>query len=333
MAGQIRKLFTDEEIINTLTLSKADGVKYLSDLRGVAPSRQLLSYWQKRFLPENAKRNGDPYQGDTVLNRKLRNDMELRAPSQKDFDAKTPVTNDTQRILVIPDQHAPYHHPDTIRFLTDVKAAIDPTRVINLGDETDGHALSFHDSDPNLDSAGVELGKARIFIKELASVFPQMQVCHSNHGSLIYRNTFKSGIPVEYIKSYRDILFPDGGGDGWSWAEDHRLVLPNGDAVVFRHHFVGAKNQVGHGLRANVCQGHMHGDFSITFDQTSVARNWAMMSGCLIDADAMAFAYGKMYEKKPIIGCTAIIDSQPLLIPMPVDNYGRYTGKLGGVFA
>lgn len=45
-------------------------------------------------------------------------------------------------------------------FLRHVRDTYGPDMVVNMGDETDGHAISFHDSDPNLDSAGVELEKA-----------------------------------------------------------------------------------------------------------------------------------------------------------------------------
>lgn len=340
MAGKIRSLFTDadiQDVIDNFTGSdgKFDHNKacvHLSDLRGVQVRRQLLSYWIKKFEPENTKANGNVYSGTTALDRKIRDGIALRIPSRNDDTAITASKKDNSCILVIPDQHAPYHHPDALTFLADVAAKVRPTRIVNLGDETDSHALSMHDSDPSLDSAGPELAKAQDFIYDLSKMFPVMEICHSNHGSLIYRRAFKSGIPASYIKSYRDFLFPNGGGDGWEWADEFRITLPNGSDVVFRHHFVGNKNQVGHGLRANICQGHEHGKFYVVYDQTTVAQNWSLLSGCLIDPDALAFAYGKMYEGKPIIGCSAIINSQPITILMPLNSKGRYTGKLDGIF-
>lgn len=341
MAGKLRSLFTDGDILDVIneytgTDGRFDSRKacvYLSELRGVVVSRQTLDYWIKKFDKENLKNNGMPYVGTTVLDRNIREGLELRTPTRSDDLAAPRDREDNSCVLIIPDQHAPYHHPDALSFLADVAARIRPTRIINLGDETDQHALSMHDSDPSLDSAGPELHKAQEFINDLAKMFPVMDVCHSNHGSLIYRRAFKSGIPAAYIKSYRDFLFPNGGGEGWEWADEFRITLPDGSDVVFRHHFVGNKNQVGHGIRAHVCQGHEHGKLYVVYDQTTAAQNWSMLSGCLIDADAMAFAYGKLYEGKPIIGCTAIIDSQPVGIPMPLDESGRYTGQLRGLFA
>ena len=57
-------------------------------------------------------------------------------------------------ILVISDTHCPYHHPDLISFLKTIKKKYKPDRVIHIGDEVDSHAISFHDSDPDLYSAG-----------------------------------------------------------------------------------------------------------------------------------------------------------------------------------
>jgi len=332
MAGKLRKLFSNEEIINAMIESNDNithAAQRLSQLRGKTISRELLRYWLTHLATK--KRNGEPYVGTTVLDRQIRENMELRVPTPDDDAKEFPTLEDNRRILVIPDQHAPYHHVDAIAFLKDVADLLQPTRVVNLGDETDGHALSFHDSDPNLDSAGPELYRARRFIQELADLFPIMDVCHSNHGSLVYRKAFKTGIPVEYIKPYRDILFPDGGGEGWSWAEKVYAELPNGDLTIFQHQSAGdILNNAAH-ERANIVQGHEHGDYFIRYRSSSTALYWAMVSGCLIDRKALAFAYGKLFPKKPIIGCSAIIDSQPVLIPMPLDDNGRYTGRLNGV--
>lgn len=331
--GKLRKLFSNDEIINAMQVSN-DNVTHaaqrLSRLRGKTISRELLRYWLTHLATK--KRDGTPYAGTTVLDRNIRESMQLRVPTPYDDDKEFPVPEeDNRRILIIPDQHAPYHHEDAIEFLRDVADLLDPTRVVNLGDETDGHALSFHDSDPNLDSAGPELYKAREFMQELAELFPVMDVCHSNHGSLVYRKAFKTGIPVEYIKPYRDILFPNGGGEGWSWADKVYAKLPNGDTTIFQHQSAGdILNNAAH-ERANLVQGHEHGIYEIRYRSSTSALYWAMISGCLIDRKALAFAYGKLFPKRPIIGCSAIIDSQPVLIPMPMDNEGRYTGQVNGV--
>ena len=53
-------------------------------------------------------------------------------------------------ILIISDTHIPYHHKDVIAFLKGIKKKYKPDRIIHIGDEIDSHAISFHDSDPDL---------------------------------------------------------------------------------------------------------------------------------------------------------------------------------------
>ena len=334
--GKLRKLFTTEQIQAALTTNNGNckkAAKVLGDSLGVNISRQTVEYWKLHINTPNS--NGVVPVGTGKIDQVIRQSMTLRKPTLSDDDKQGDyndrVTNNS-RILIIPDLHAPYEHKDTLEFLTDVAAKIKPTRVISLGDETDGHAISFHDSDPNLDSAGVELEKAKVFLGKLARVFPVVDVCHSNHGSLIYRRTNKAGLPVQYIKTYRDVLFPDGSGDGWSWHEKISLILPNGDKCIIQHQSSGDILSNAAHERANIVQGHEHGQFKIDYRSSTSALYWAMISGCLVDKESLAFAYGKLFPKKPIIGCSAIIDSQPVLIPMPLDSNGRYTGELNGVF-
>ena len=62
-----------------------------------------------------------------------------------------------KKILVISDMHIPYHHKDSIKFLKEIKKEFKPDTVINIGDSLDFHAISMHDSNPDLFSAGQEL--------------------------------------------------------------------------------------------------------------------------------------------------------------------------------
>src|ERR1700749_1207382 len=90
-------------------------------------------------------------------------------------------------ILVLSDMHHPYAHPDTVPFLKAVKAKYKPDTVVCIGDEADFHDSSFHDSDPDLDSAGVELEKAIKGLAPIYKLFPKVTVIESNHGSMVMR--------------------------------------------------------------------------------------------------------------------------------------------------
>jgi hypothetical protein len=232
-----------------------------------------------------------------------------------------------RRILVISDTHAPFQHPDTIKFLKAIKTKYKPDRVIHIGDEIDSHAMSYHDTDPDSFSAGDELVKAREVVWQMEELFPKVDVIESNHGSLWYRKAKTHGIPREAIKTYEEILFPRR-NTKWKWHYDLEIKLPNGQPVYFHHgksaNYLLASNKFG----MSFVQGHYHGRFGIQYWGTKERLNFAMQVGCLIDDDALAFEYNKTTMDRPIIGCGMIIDSQPKLIPLVKKRDGRWSGRL-----
>lgn len=228
-------------------------------------------------------------------------------------------------ILHIPDQHSPYAHPDALDFVREVKKHFPVDLVVNAGDEVDYHALSFHDSDPNLDSAGTELEKAKVWLQELYDIFPEQLVCSSNHGSLVYRQAKAHGIPVQAIKRYRDILFPEHGATGWSWADRWVVKTPLGD-VMFRHSSSNPVADAAHN-RCNLLVGHAHSKMEIAYARGDFTY-WGGTGGCLVDEDSLALAYGKLIPKRPIIGVTVILEGLPMSIPMRVDQHNRWIKKL-----
>ncbi len=227
-------------------------------------------------------------------------------------------------ILVISDMHIPYGHPDTMAFLTTIKTQLFPTKVVCIGDEVDAHSLSFHDSDPDLLSAGDELQVAIKILKKLYKLFPEVQVVESNHGSMIYRKGKHHGIPRKYIKDYADVLEAP---VGWSWHDEIILETKLGE-VMFRHQFKKDPLISAQQMAMSVVQGHFHEDFNIQFVSSPNKLLWAMTVGCLIDKKSLAFTYNKTNTKRPIIGVGMIINGLPQLIPMVLDKGGRWVGKL-----
>lgn len=231
------------------------------------------------------------------------------------------VEHDNSRILLISDLHIPYHHQDAIAFLKHLKEKYNPTRVICLGDEVDGHALSFHDSDPDLPSAGDEIRQALPVIAELFKIFPKMDILESNHGSLVWRKAKVFGIPKHYIKSYNEVLGVD---SGWKWSFDLTVDLPNGQKCYMHHGKTSNIIQLSQQMGMNATQGHYHETFKIDYWGNSTGLYWGMQCGCLIDDDKLAFNYNNVNIKRPIIGTGLIIDSMPVLEPMRLDKDGRW---------
>ncbi len=220
------------------------------------------------------------------------------------------VGKNNQRILHIPDLHAPYHHSGALAFLEHLKKKYEPTRVIGLGDEVDAHSLCYHERSPDLHSAKDELEKAKVLIRGLEELFPEMDILESNHGSLAYRRSNTAGIPRAYMKGYNEVL---GVGQGWKWHSDMLIKLPNGEDVYYHH---GKSNQAlkvsqQYGC-SHVC-GHYHESMSVQWWSTPKGLHFALHSGCLIDRKSLAFAYAKNNMKRPIIGATLIIDSKPVI--------------------
>jgi hypothetical protein len=223
--------------------------------------------------------------------------------------------HDNSRILCISDMHIPYQHKDTLLFLQMLKDRYEPTRVICLGDEIDHHAMSFHDSDPDLMSAGDELKKALEVIAELHKMFPEMDLIDSNHGSMAFRRAKHHGVPRHYLKSYNEVLEV---GEGWVWHNDLVIELPDGQQVYFHHGKSQEAIKTSQSMSMSHVCGHFHESFGVKYWANPNGLFWAMNSGCLIDDSSLAFAYNNVNLKRPIIGTSLIIDGVPILEAMPL---------------
>ena len=232
-----------------------------------------------------------------------------------------PLSN--QRILNISDLHAPYQHPDAIKFLRAIKSEYDPDTVICMGDEADKHALSFHDHDPDLPSAGDELKKAKDVIQEIADIYPKVTVLESNHGSMAYRKAMSIGIPKAYIRPYAEVL-----GVPWKWVPDLQMKLPN-KAPCYWHHGKSANSFLAlRDIGTNFVQAHFHEKFNIHYHGSAERLIWVIATGCLVDEHSLAMAYNNTNMKRPIVGSSIIIDSYPRLLPMVLKRNGRWDGRV-----
>jgi hypothetical protein len=329
---KLRSLFTDEDIRIAIENAGDSNAPYMSVAEELTAygygdvSRQLARYWCRQF--EITKKNGEPYLTLAIANRALKAKRELLIPKASDLLAIEKQSMDSRRILFFTDSHAPYQHPDLIPFLAAVAAMYNPTMIINGGDEVDNHALSFHDSDPNLFAAGHELEQSQIFLDELEGLFPDMRICESNHGSLLYRRAKAHGIPVQYLKTYRDMLFPSGGAEGWSWHDTIRIPMEHGRDLQFQHSCTGDLLKGSAHENANLYVGHEHSKFGIGYGANAVETYYSVYGGCTLDTHAMAFGYGKLFPNKPILGCVMVFNGVPHCIPMQVDKHNRWLGDV-----
>jgi len=291
-------------LANTKTLSWRDIAKM------VGKSKSTVSDYLRKYYKELSD--------DTVMDclQILKENIQDTVKDLKGIGlVKYEKVPDNSRILFISDMHIPYHHKNLIPFLRSLKERYNPTRIICLGDDLDKHALSFHDSDPDLMSAGDELRAALPVIKELHTLFPEMDLIDSNHGSMVWRKAKHHGIPRHYIKSYNEVLNV---GDGWVWHNDLVIDLPNGQQVYVHHGKTKDALKVSQSMGMSFVCGHFHEDFSIKYWANPNGLYFAMNSGCLIDDESYAFAYNNVNLNRPIIGTTLIIDGVPILEAMPL---------------
>jgi len=221
--------------------------------------------------------------------------------------------------------HAPYHHPDTLAFLCTVRDTYKTEAAICTGDEADGHAISYHESDPDLFSPGEELDQAAKFLGKVHKEFPKMTLAESNHGSLLYRKAKTHGIPKGMLRSYEEIYKTP----GWTWAEEIIDDIRPGVKVCIKHS-AGVNISTALPRQGGVCvvQGHHHNKLNVEFLETPTVRIWGMTVGCLIDKTSMAYAYNRVHQARPILGCGVIVSGMPMVVPMWLTNAGRWTGKV-----
>jgi len=227
-------------------------------------------------------------------------------------------------ILVLSDFHAPYNHPDAVRFLSACKSKFKPDAVVCIGDEVDYHALSFHDSDPDLDSAGVELQKAITQLQFLYKLFPKVTVVESNHGSMVLRKALTGGLPKKVLRSYNEILDAP---KGWVWSFDVTLQTRLGP-VYFCHGKSGAAGRLASQYGMSCVQGHFHEKAQITYISTPERLMFDAHTGCLADDKSLALGYNKVNPKRPIVSILVILDGVPQIVPMLLNAKGRWVGKI-----
>jgi predicted phosphodiesterase len=230
-----------------------------------------------------------------------------------------------QSVLVISDLHIPYHHKQSFDFLIALKKKYKPDLIVNIGDELDQHAISMHDSNPDLPSAGDELRMSRTYILQLEKIFPEMTLVDSNHSSLVYRRALKYGLPRDYLRSYNEFL---GVGKGWQWVEDLTVTLSDGSRCFFTHGMSADILKLSMQMGKHCVQGHYHSKFSVSYYSNPDALIWGMQVGCLTSQKSMAFDYAKNFKNRFVIGTGMIIDGQPKLMPMVLNEDGEWTGKI-----
>lgn len=227
--------------------------------------------------------------------------------------------------LIISDTHFPYHHPDTFKFLAAIKKKYNIENVKHTGDAVDNHSSSFHLIEYGTMSAKEEHEAAYEAMQTLHKMFPKMTMIVGNHGSMSYRKAKMAGIPLDHIKSYNDVYDTK----GWKWTDKDFFSINRNEKCLLIHSMGGntQSNAARHSF--NSIQGHHHSKYGIEYYADCEMLRWSMTVGCLIDMHHPAFNYAAgATMNRPVIGCGAIINDHPVLIPMRLNKQGRWNGQL-----
>ena len=210
-------------------------------------------------------------------------------------------------IQTISDFHSPFHHPDAIDFLKEIKRKYKPDEIVCLGDEVDFHSISKYDSDPDGWSAGDELIRAIDGLRPLYKLFPEMKICWGNHTIRAYKKAFSVGLPKAFIKEVREVFKAP---PGWVWAD--KWVI---DGTTFIHGDSFTSNNWHNATQfysTNVCLGHTHARPGVVYN----GNRWTMNSGCLLNHSAYSFSYSKLNKVQPTLGTGIISNGVPQFIPL-----------------
>jgi|SRR6056300_778658 len=213
-----------------------------------------------------------------------------------------------RRVLVIGDLHAPFTLDGYLDHCVNVRDKYGCNEIIFIGDVIDSHYSSYHEQDPDGMGGGDELD---LSIKELSKwykEFPKAKVILGNHDLIVARKAFSSGLSKRWIRDLNEVLeVPN-----WDFVESYTL-----DDVLYIHG-VGSKasGRIKKELHS-VVQGHYHTEGNINYLVGRGYKIFGMQTGCGIDHEKYAFAYGKHFGK-PFISCSVILNNGklPILEPM-----------------
>lgn len=226
------------------------------------------------------------------------------------------------RVLVIPDMHHPWCHPDALAFLMAVRSTYHITHVVCLGDEIDAMGYSKYPKDPDAPSAGKELEEAITSLEPFYREFPSVMVCESNHTVRPWKKAFEAGLPASFLPTISRVLRAP---DGWVWKKHWEV-----DGVFYHHGDMGVSGPTAHlmlmkKLKQSVVIGHIHSYAGVNYEGTYFAMN----TGCLIDPDAICFKYAKNLPIPVNLGCGLVTGGREArFIPMHLNSEGRWIGYL-----
>lgn len=229
---------------------------------------------------------------------------------------------------MIGDVHEPCSHPCYINFCRDLRDKYRCDKIVFIGDIIDMHAISFHAARPDLPGPKDEAELADAGIAKWVKEFPEAHVCIGNHDRRVVRLAETVNIPSRFLRDYSEVW----NTPGWNWVEE--IVL---DDVHYSHGegcggLHPAYNQM-QKMLMSVAIGHVHTAAGVSWLANPTKRIFGLDTGCGIDEKSLAFAYGKHFKRRSIIGAGVILDGVPYHEVCPIgpgEKYNRSKARKTG---
>ena len=221
-------------------------------------------------------------------------------------------------MLIIGDTHIPYEHKNYLDFCVRMKKRyrIKDENVYHIGDIIDNHAVSYHEHEPELYSAGDELTIAIRRLGRWYEEFPQLKVCIGNHDDLYRRKCKTIGLPERVIKEFRQIIQAP---TKWEFKYGYEV---SGIKIFHGTGLGGDKPHVKAVInnRQSCIIGHCHSVMASDWLASDRDLVFGMSVGCGVDRSKLAFAYGRFFQKKPIISVGLVLDNATKVFGVPMNN-------------
>lgn len=208
-------------------------------------------------------------------------------------------------ILAFGCSHVPFEHRNFLEFLLEIKKKEKCNKVVCVGDLVDNHAFSAHfEQDPNGHSPKDEIAEARKRLVDWYKAIPEVFLCLGNHDERVDLKAKHVGLPEDVMTSFRNIWhLPKGWVDGFSHEIDgiryfHGTGL-SGDNAPEKASLMSRQSTV---------IAHIHHNLKCGYMASLRDKILYMGVGCGVDIKKYAFAYGRDFAKRPVLGCGVIYD-------------------------
>lgn len=214
---------------------------------------------------------------------------------------------------VFSDPHIPFNHPNYLQFCIDTFKKHGVTQVVCAGDLVDHHAISRFQTETCAKGAYDELDMSIEEVAKYVKAFPDVKLCKGNHDAIPIRQAATVGIGERYLKSFSELL-----GLPKTWEIADEFIINN---VLYKHglNCLGKDGAMNAAIqeRMSVVIGHSHAFGGCKYSANKRDIIFGLNSGCGIDVDSYAFAYGRHAKFRPTMGCGIVFSSSyAIFVPM-----------------